>query len=68
MEAACRRALALDAVNYPSIASILKTKLDQQPLPESEEDRSSPVGHHDNIRGEVYYQTQEEWNVPDPGS
>jgi|TARA_B100000315_G_scaffold204928_1_gene198515 transposase len=68
MEAACRRALALDAVNYPSIASILKTKLDQQPLPEPEEDISSPVGHHDNIRGQAYYQTQEALNAPDPGS
>jgi hypothetical protein len=60
--------LALDAVNYPSIASILKTKLDQQPLPEPEEDISSPVGHHDNIRGQAYYQTQEALNAPDPGS
>ena len=33
MEAACRRALALDACSYRSIRSILKTKLDQQPLP-----------------------------------
>jgi transposase len=68
MEAACRRALALDAVNYPSIASILKTKLDQQPLPEQAEEVVSPVAHHDNIRGEAYYQTQQKVQAPDPGS
>ena len=65
MEAACRRALALDAVTYPSIASILKTKLDQQPLPEKEEETPS-ITVHDNIRGEAYYQTREV--VQDPGS
>ena len=37
-------------------------------LPEPEEDISSPVGHHDNIRGKAYYQTQETLNAPDPGS
>ena len=67
MEAACRRALALDAVSYPSIASILKTKLDQQPLPEKEEETPS-ITVHDNIRGEAYYQTQEVVHSPDPGS
>ncbi len=67
MEAACRRALALDAVAYPSIASILKTKLDQQPLPEEEEQAPSSVAVHDNIRGEAYYQTQEVMPAPDPG-
>ena len=67
MEAACRRALALDAVTYPSIASILKTKLDQQPLPEDEEQAPSSVAVHDNIRGEAYYQTQEVMPAPDPG-
>ena len=55
-------------MTYRSIASILKTKLDQQPLPEQEGGVPSPVAHHDNIRGEAYYQTQEEVQVPDPGS
>ena len=67
MEAACHRAVALDAVTYPSIASILKTKLDQQPLPE-EEGAPSTVTDHDNIRGQAYYQTQEVVQRPDPGS
>lgn len=56
-----RRALALDAVNYPSIASKLKTKLDQQLLP-GQEEGPSPVAHHDNIRGQAYYQTPEALN------
>ena len=34
MEAACHRARALDSCSYKSIASMLKTKMDQQPLPE----------------------------------
>lgn len=68
MEAACLRALALDAVTYPSIASILKTKLDQQPLPEKEEETPPTVTDHDNIRGQAYYQTQEVVHSPDPGS
>ena len=68
MEAACLRALALDAVTYPSIASILKTNLDQQPLPEKEEETPPTVTDHDNIRGQAYYQTQEVVHSPDPGS
>ena len=68
MEAACRRALTLDAVTYPSLASILKTKLDQQPLPEKEGAAPPTVTDHDNIRGEAYYQTQEVTDSPDPGS
>ena len=55
MEAACRRALALEACSYKSIRSILKTKLDQQPLPAEDKPLASPVSTHDNIRGEAYY-------------
>jgi hypothetical protein len=58
LEAACRRALALDACSYQSIKSILKTKLDQQPLPRQNEAPPAPVPDHHNIRGEAYY-TQE---------
>ena len=59
MEAACRRALALDACSYRSIRSILKTKLDQQPLPGQNTPLVPPVSTHDNIRGEAYYQETE---------
>ena len=55
MEAACRRALALEACSYKSIRSILKTKLNQQPLPAEDKLLASPVSTHDNIRGEAYY-------------
>ena len=63
-EAACRRALAADACSFRSIQSILKTKLDQQPLPESDNDLTPTVRDHDNIRGEAYYQTPEELKEP----
>ena len=59
MEAACRRALALDACSYHSLQSILKTKLDQQPLAGQEDVVASPVPTHDNLRGQTYYQAQD---------
>ncbi len=54
LEAASRRALAINALTYKSLASILKHGLEAQPLPEPEE---SPVttGWHGNIRGAAYY-------------
>ena len=64
MEAACRRALAMDTCTYQSIKSILHHKLDQQPAPGPDEVLTSPVSDHDNIRGEAYYQTPE--SAPDP--
>lgn len=53
LEAACQRALALDACAYRSIESILKHGLDQQPLPP--ERGSPPLPNHPNIRGPEYY-------------
>jgi len=67
MEAACRRALALEVCTYRSIASILKTKMDQQPLPGKDEADTPLVSQHTNIRGEAYYQTQLPLTGPDPG-
>ena len=67
MEAACRRALVLDACSYRSIQSILKTNLDQQPIPEQDEALATPVSDHDNIRGEAYYQPQETTKDADTG-
>ncbi len=57
MEAACRRALHLPTVSYKSVHSILKTRLDQQPLPAAEPARSVPPSSHANLRGATYYQT-----------
>ncbi len=53
LEAACRRALILGSHSYKSIASILKHRLDEQPLTEAQE---LPLPEdHDNIRGPSYY-------------
>ena len=53
LEAACARALKLNACSYKSVASILKTGLDRivqsDPAPVSD-----PV-LHDNIRGAGYF-------------
>jgi len=56
LEAAARRALFIGATSYRSIESILKTGLDQKPLPEA----SSPgtTISHANIRGPEYYYTE----------
>jgi transposase len=55
LEAACQRALATSACRLKSVASILKTGLDRQPLPESTESQLSLLPSHDNIRGAGYY-------------
>jgi hypothetical protein len=57
LEAACRRAVALQACSYRSIKSILKTGLDHQPL----EPVVSPEIHsqmHANVRGADYYRPE----------
>jgi transposase len=56
LEAACKRALAINAKSYKSVKSILKNGLDQRPLIKRETD-SRPV-KHPNIRGAQYYSTQ----------
>ena len=53
LEAACRRALVLGSCRYKSIESILKLRLDQQPL-EGQQELALPDAH-DNIRGPAYY-------------
>ena len=53
LEAACKRALHINALSYRSIESILKSGLDQKPLPGTSKE-STPV-KHDNIRGADYY-------------
>jgi transposase len=57
LEAAARRAVAIKAYSYKSIVSILKTGLDQMPLPlvEPGKEVSLPRNHR-NIRGTRYYQ------------
>ena len=53
LEAACRRALILGSHGYKSIESILKHRLDDQPLAEQQE--LALPEDHDNIRGPSYY-------------
>jgi len=53
LEAACERALHINALSYRSIESILKNGLDQKPLPGTNSE-TTPVKHN-NIRGAGYY-------------
>lgn len=53
LEAAARRALRIGARSFKSVESILRSGLDQAPLPEHVTDR--PPAPHDNIRGADYY-------------
>lgn len=58
LEAAARRALTLDACSYKSVKSILHTGLDRQQSLELPPDR--PPIQHVNIRGNDYFNSQEE--------
>jgi len=58
LEAACHRALAIDAASYRSVASILKQGLDRRPLPENPPPR--PALTHVNVRGAQYYRHEHE--------
>jgi len=54
LEAACRRAVAMNACSYRSIKSMLATGFDRQPL----EEPAIPAAHqeiHANVRGAAYY-------------
>jgi len=57
LEAACARALALNALSYKSIDSILKHGLESQPLPTATIP-AAPI-HHAHIRGAHYYAQKE---------
>ena len=54
LEAACTRALSVQAFSYRSVESILKNGLDQKPLPGEPAPRAHP--RHDNVRGPGYYE------------
>jgi hypothetical protein len=53
LEAACERAVRLDACSYRRIKSMLATSADRQPLPEPVSEVAA-VDHH-NLRGKEYY-------------
>jgi transposase len=54
LEAAAARALAIRALSYRSVESILKAGLDRQPLPGTEP--VTTIGDHANVRGARYYE------------
>ena len=54
MEAAAERALLTGAVSYKSLESILRRRLDQQPL--NPPPTAPPLSSHDNIRGAAYFE------------
>jgi transposase len=58
LEAACQRAIAMNACSYRSIKSILETSLDREPL----KPPVIPAAHsesHPNVRGSNYYKREE---------
>jgi transposase len=59
LEAACQRALQVDAVSYRSVRSILQMGLDRQEVPAGEPPAALPQVH-ENLRGSSYY-GGEEW-------
>ena len=66
VDAACRRALALDVCSYRSIKSILKTGKDREVLPADEPVVRVCRSHHHNVRGAAYYAQQETMQQPVP--
>lgn len=54
LEAACKRAVALDICSYKSVKSILEKGLDKAPLPESHPE-GAPEVMHQNVRGATYF-------------
>jgi transposase len=60
LEAACHRAVRLQATSYKSVQSILQTGLDRQGLPE--EPQTLPL-EHPNIRGAQYFEREEKTHV-----
>lgn len=62
LNAACKRALATRAWSYSSVKSILKTGLDQRPLPLEIEPIQLKLPHI-NLRGASYFFVKEEQNA-----
>ena len=56
LEAACARALVFKAYSYKNVESILKSGLDQQPLPVTSAQTPLSRVEHSNLRGREYYQ------------
>lgn len=52
LELACKKALRIASYSYRAVESILKSNLENQPLPETTKE---VLPHHENIRGSSYY-------------
>jgi len=55
LEAACKRAFAIDSLTRSTVQSILKHKLENQALPIEQETSSRIIREHENVRGADYY-------------
>jgi transposase len=55
LEKACKRALAINAISYKNVESILRNNLDTQPLPQTTEEVQITAVPHDYVRGDEYY-------------
>ena len=56
LEAACKRACFFKAYRFKSIEAILKNKLEQEPLPETQIQKDQKqASYHPNVRGAAYY-------------
>lgn len=60
VQAACARALAVNAVSYTSVKSILEQGLDRLPVPTLQLALVPPPPSHENLRGPAYYATEQE--------
>ena len=58
LDAACKRAVAINSFSYKSVESILRAGLDGQPLPEPE--ITTVPRDHEFIRGAAYYGAEED--------
>lgn len=59
VQAACARALNVNAVSYSSVKSILEQNLDRLPLPHAQLSLVPQPPLHENLRGAAYYGEQE---------
>jgi transposase len=55
VQAACVRALSINAFSYTSVRSILEQNLDRLPLPQVQLSLVPPPPSHENLRGAAYY-------------
>jgi hypothetical protein len=55
LEKACRKALMMGSPSYRTVNSILKNRVEDEPLPNEVAAESVPVVSKENLRGSAYY-------------